>query len=155
MCFVALNPRCYQAGRRSPVVDIQLREGTGQISDFSAVAERLVPRLEDEAQRSGRLYVVKVLTLAMLGYAFVPLMLLAIGGVFAVIIYLTSAYPGLRWLAVKVLGIGYLVFAFYLLKACWVKLEPPSGRALSREEAPKLFELIERIRQDLGSPKLH
>jgi len=97
---------------------------------------------------------VRVATFAGLGYAVylaMILMLLALLGGFAAIMILK---PGV-WVF-KIgwkLGIPTLVGIVALVKALRVHLEPPSGYRLPEGEAPRLFELLEKIRTKLGAPK--
>ncbi len=37
-----------------------------------------------------------------------------------------------------------------VLRGLWVKLEPPKGQVLAREQAPKLFALLDELRKCAG-----
>ena len=42
-----------------------------------------------------------------------------------------------------------------VLQAFYVKAEPPDGQALSRADAPELFEMIEEVRHEVRGPQVH
>ena len=56
--------------------------------------------------------------------------------------------------AVKlVMLIGALLLV--VLRALWVRLQPPDGEPLARGDAPELFALLDRLRARLNTPPLH
>lgn len=44
---------------------------------------------------------------------------------------------------------------FVVLRMFFMRLPPPTGRVLTPEEAPRLFETIEKMRRKLGGPPIH
>jgi Zn-dependent protease with chaperone function len=112
-------------------------------------------RLSEQAsQEDSARYRRQVALFAALGYAWVIACLLL-----ALAILGSVAYPllhggrfrsGYIW---AVLGAGGLLWVS--LQALWLRLEPPAGLQLTDADAPKLFELIERIRVKVKGPKLH
>lgn len=116
--------------------------------------EQLVDRLSRRAQRHPALYRLQVVGLALLGYLYI--LLLVIGAV-AVSIATAALCIFKPVLLVKLIKIIWLPiwFAWSVLRALWVRLEPPQGRVLQPSEAPRLFEEIERIRSAMGGPHPH
>lgn len=115
--------------------------------EFSA----LVSRLEEQSRDGPRWYRVRVTLLAILGYGYVGIMLILLTALslatLASAIYLKAA-------ALKI-AIPILVVVGLVLKAMWVRLSPPEGRALGPRDVPALFEIIERLRRKLKAPRFH
>ena len=51
------------------------------------------------------------------------------------------------------LGLGALVWT--VTKSLWVKTDPPVGIRLTKDEYPKLFDLIEEVRSKIKGPTIH
>ena len=113
--------------------------------------EALVGRLEGEAQVAPRRYRRKVLLLTLLGNLYVGAMLLLI---LALLAASAASLLVLRALALKlILVLG--VFLWMVLKALWVKLDPPEGIEITPREAPELFAMVGDLRRSLGAPRFH
>ncbi len=114
--------------------------------------QSLIQRLEGFAARSPRRYLLQVGGLAALGVGFVVAALLAVlaalAGVAAVI------FVSKKLVLIKIAWIP-LALAYLILRAMWVRIPPPEGRALARREAPRLFAQIERVRRRLGAQRIH
>jgi Zn-dependent protease with chaperone function len=115
--------------------------------EFSA----LVSRLEQQSRARPGWYKARVALLAILGYGYVGIVLALLLALSAVVIA-SAVY--LKALAVKI-AIPILIVVGLVLKAMWVRLPPPEGRALGPREAPALFEMIERLRRKLKAPRFH
>jgi tetratricopeptide (TPR) repeat protein/Zn-dependent protease with chaperone function len=103
-------------------------------------ADRLTTR--HEGVRPGEL------AFALLGYAYI------LGVIAATVVVITLAIkwqPGAARLFVYT-GIG---LTFLLLRTLLVGLERPEGVPLSKADAPGLFELVDRVREVLGTPQIH
>ena len=112
----------------------------------------LVARLTREAETRPLRYKTRVFLLAMLGYAYVFGILLALFAIIGVVVYLVlSTGRGVRLLSD--LAIPLALFAWFVSKALWVKLDPPRGRQLSKEEAPRLFSAIDDVCRTLRAPR--
>ncbi|HSB49045.1 MAG TPA: M48 family metalloprotease [Burkholderiales bacterium] len=115
--------------------------------EFSALVSRLEPQSRD---RPGW-YKARVVLLAFLGYGYVAVMLALLTALslaaLASAVYLKAA-------ALKI-AIPILIVVGLILKAMWVRLSPPEGRALGPREAPALFEMIEKLRRKLKAPRFH
>lgn len=105
--------------------------------------ESLVKSADELAKRDRSGYNLRVALLAALGYGFC---LGFVGLFFGIAIFFCIAMINSRahYLGFK----GALLFgalALLIVKALWVKLPPVEGRRITREEAPKLFEIIDEI----------
>ena len=113
--------------------------------------EALVGRLEGEAKRNPGGYKTRVVLMALLGNAYLGLMLLVITAL------LVAAIVSIAWLkgaGVKIaLVVG--VFLWMVLKALWIRLEPPQGSEVKADDAPELFAMIEELRRALHAPRFH
>lgn len=115
--------------------------------------EQLVRRLETYAQTHPTRYKLKVALVAALGYAYVLAVLgLALGvGTWLI---LSPKDGGTHLSSVKLLfGLG--VLAAIILRAFWVRFTPPAGYEVYREDAPRLFLLIDKLTTALGTPPFH
>lgn len=114
----------------------------------------LVERLETEAAADPRRYRRRVVAGALLGYA-------VLFGTIAALLAIIAAIAAFAWSTgrinvgeVKLILIAALP-AWLVLRALWIKLDPPHGRAITAAEAPELFASIERMRAATGGPDLH
>jgi Zn-dependent protease with chaperone function len=113
--------------------------------------ETLVNRLEVDARRSPGSYKLKVLLLAILGNLYVAAVLLLI---VALMVLLAVSAVALKALAVKLLiVVGILLWR--ILKALWVKIDPPAGTEVDAGQAPELFAMLEDLRRSLRAPRFH
>ena len=115
--------------------------------------ENFVTRIETQAQRNPGLYRVRLGAMAVLGYAYVALILGLLLCVLALFAWMALHRSG-AVIAVK-LGILVVPLVWAVLAAMFVRLSPPQGRELTASEAPRLFDLIEEIRRKAGAPRAH
>lgn len=113
--------------------------------------DALVARLEQEARGNPRRYQLKVLLLAWLGNAYLALVL---GLMLAMMLGLAASVLVLKALAFKLLLV-FGVFIWGVVKAMWVRVEPPTGFEVTRREAPQLFALLDELRRALKAPRFH
>lgn len=111
----------------------------------------LVARLETQARHSPILYRLRLLLLALLGYGYLALIL---GGLLLLLLVCLLSVVFLKALALKV-ALPVAAFVWLVLKAMWVRIEPPVGRRLKRSEAPALFAMIDELRRRLRAPRFH
>lgn len=113
-----------------------------------------VARLEREAHAHPTRYKLRVFGLVVLGHVFVWLW---IGLVLAIAIgVIWVQFASHRFFAVTLkLEFLLLAAAWVMLRALWVKLEPPDGRELTRAEAPQLFTLVDACAKRLRAPVPH
>ena len=113
--------------------------------------DALVARLSREATARPLWYKTRVFLFAILGYAYVfgilALLLVIVGGA----VYVVSTGRGLR--LIDNVAIPLALFVWFVGKALWVKFEPPEGRELRREQAPRLFAAIDEICRQLRAPR--
>src|SRR2546427_10942470 len=113
--------------------------------------EALVQRMERFAVRAPGTYRSWVLALAVFGYT----LLLAL--VIVLLLLLALLAFGLRdaaWLSVK-LGLVVGALLLVVLRSLWVRLEPPTGEPLTRQEAPAFFARLDRLVARLHTPRVH
>ncbi|MDM0043475.1 M48 family metallopeptidase [Variovorax dokdonensis] len=106
----------------------------------------------DSADDSAR-YRRGVALFAALGYAWViSCLALALGVLAWVAMPMGSARFSFArgWAAVFALGLLWAT-----LRALWVRFDPPEGVPLKREDAPRLFEALDRIRERIDGPPVH
>lgn len=117
----------------------------------TAELEAFVARLDEGARRNPAGYKSRVVLLALLGYGYV-------GSILLILLLLTLvAFASIVYLKVVGLKIALVLLFFLILvvKAMFVKLEAPAGRALTRRESPALFATIDALRNKLGAPRFH
>ena len=112
-------------------------------------------RLSEQAsQEDSARYRRGVWLFAALGYAWVIGCLLLGAAILGGIAW--SVTHGGRFRGVYVwaaMGAGALLWVS--LRALWLRLEPPTGHELKRDDAPALFDLLERIRAKIKGPPIH
>ena len=114
----------------------------------------LVRRLEQEAAANPAGYRRKLGALAFLGYGYIAAALLLLIGGAVTIVWMATTVSHAVLLLGKV-GWAFLVLIYVVLRAMWVRLEPPQGRPLTSKECPELFGLIEALRAKAGAPSVH
>lgn len=113
------------------------------------LAARIRP-LEAFAASNPALYQFRVALLALLGYAY----LLLVVALLLAIVVATFLYTSINFLVIKVVWIP-LVLVGMVLRSLWITIPKPDGLELQRSDAPALFDLIEEITQKLNGPKVH
>src|SRR5687768_14201978 len=113
--------------------------------------EALVGRLEARAKDNPAGYKTRVFLMALLGNAYLGVMLVLIAALLA------AAAVSVLWLKAAGVKIAFVVgvFLWLVLKALWVRLAPPQGTEVTAGEAPELFAMIEELRRKLRSPRFH
>lgn len=116
----------------------------------------LVRALEVQAHASPRKYRAKVLWLAVVGYGVLALLIGATTGVFLWLLS-DALNNGLGELAGAKLY-QLLLFGVLTVSLLWclrVSIPEPQGIEITREEAPRLFRLIDKIREKVEGPPIH
>ncbi|MBC8138253.1 MAG: M48 family metalloprotease [Fibrella sp.] len=114
----------------------------------------LVERLEIAAQKNPASYRARVALLAVLGYAFI-LLLLLVGIVLTIALVLFAYFARSNSFAMIKLFAIVGGFTLATLAALWVKFDKPEGIPLDRENAGPLFQMIDRLTTALGAPRFH
>ncbi|MFB2980803.1 hypothetical protein [Microseira sp. BLCC-F43] len=52
-------------------------------------------------------------------------------------------------------GVVALVTALIVVRSLWVSFPPPAGLPLSRQQAPRLFALVDELTAKLQAPRFH
>lgn len=113
--------------------------------------ETLVEKLEHQALEKPERYKLKVFLLALLGNVYVGVVLSLLIGLLSVSIALLMA---LKFVALKlIVPIGF--FLWTILKALWLKMEPPEGIEITEHQAPELFAMIHELQHRLNAPRFH
>jgi Zn-dependent protease with chaperone function len=115
--------------------------------------ESLVRRLEQEAATNPTGYRRKLGALAFLGYGYITAALVVLVGGIGVMLWMAFAVNHAMLLFGK-LGWALLVLVYVVLRAMWVRLDPPQGRQLIEAECPELFRLIEDLRTKGSAPRV-
>jgi Zn-dependent protease with chaperone function len=114
----------------------------------------LIERLETQSRQAPGVYKFKLGALAALGFLVLGgSVLLALGMSIGLVLVLVAISPILLAKLIKVVWIP-IVFGWMILRALWVKFEPPAGYRLRPGEAPALEAEVERLRAATGAPKL-
>lgn len=116
--------------------------------------EQLVRRLESYSREHPTGYRLKVALVAVLGYAYV----LAVPGLvlsMSAWLILSLREEGSSHLSSMKLLFGLGILAVIIMRAFWVRFTPPTGLEVQREDAPRLFLLIDKLTNALGTPPFH
>jgi Zn-dependent protease with chaperone function len=116
--------------------------------------DEMVKRLEILAKSAPAKYRFRIALLALLGYAYIALVLALLISLFVILFGVAWKNGKFNFLIGK-LGWVLLVLAWIVLRSLWVKLLPPDGIELTRAEAPRLFDLIEELTHALNAPRIH
>jgi len=114
--------------------------------------DALVDELERRAERSPASYKLTLGAFALLGYAYVfgiLLALVAVGGALAAVLIASKAVVLLKF------ALPIFLLIFLVLKSLWVKLEAPQGLRVTRREYPELFATIDEVRRAARAPAAH
>jgi Zn-dependent protease with chaperone function len=116
--------------------------------------EALVRRLETYAAGNRAAYVTRVALLALLGYGYVLLILIAVIGSIAGLTWIAAhGRTGYAVIGKVIIALGLL--GFVILRALWVRFPPPSGIRLRRHDTPALFDLVKTLTARLKTPRFH
>lgn len=114
----------------------------------------LVERLQRRAVTSPLLYRLQLAGLAGLGFAVLAGSVVgALGVSVGLVVVLAAIKPGLLVYLFKLILIP-LIFGYSVLRALWVRIEPPQGYRIASGEAPALEAEVERLRKAAGAPAL-
>jgi Zn-dependent protease with chaperone function len=122
------------------------------MSDFTQEQfDALVARLEGDARDNPRHYRLRVTAFALLGYAYLGAMLALL---LLLVLVAAASVVYLKWLGIKLLFV-LLPFVWLVASAMRVELTPPQGILLRAQDAPELFERLDRLRRALKAPRFH
>ncbi len=116
--------------------------------------DALVQNLEQYSQRNPQMYKLRVGLLALLGYAY---LFLVVSGLLAAVIFLvwlTLSSHHFNALVLKAV-ILLLIPICIVVRSLWVQWNPPKGIALNPQRVPKLFALIDDLAKNLKTASFH
>lgn len=119
----------------------------------AAYRER-IETFEREAHEHPTRYRLRVIGLVVMGHAFVWLWIGLVLAIAFGVLWVQFASHRFILITLK-LELLLLAAAWVMLRALWVKLEPPEGRELTRAEAPQLFSLVDACAKRLRAPVPH
>lgn len=117
--------------------------------------QTLIKRLDAYAQTHPRAYQARVALLTCLGYASLALVLGVIGAGIAGGLWALAEGSRGAGVVLGTLLIGLGALSLLVLRALWVRLSSPTGIAITKQDAPELFELLDRLRRALKAPAVH
>jgi Zn-dependent protease with chaperone function len=111
----------------------------------------LVGRFEEQARRNPARYKTRVLLVALLGNAYLGVILVLIAAL------LVAAVVSVVWLKAAGVKIAVVVgvFLWIVLRALWVRMPLPEGAEITGRDSPELFAMIEELRRSLHAPRFH
>lgn len=122
----------------------------------------LIQKLEAVAENNPSGYERRVSWLAKLGFAYFGAIFVAFLVIPLFLVGVLILKPGMLLIVLKVGGkliiflavglAGLAAVVWDLLRTLWSKTPPPEGIEISREQAPRLFETIERVSKFLKAP---
>jgi Zn-dependent protease with chaperone function len=118
--------------------------------------EQLVREAQASIAASPRAYKLRLVLLALLGYAVLFGMVALLAGLVGGVIWGALASTAfLILLLKKKLIVPLLAVIWVILRSLWVRVEAPTGFALARERFPRLHAEIDELRRRLKTPAVH
>lgn len=119
----------------------------------------MVQEIEELSSTRPKFYLMQVIGLAALGYAYIWFVLAILGIVCAelILLFINSQAISAPYVALK-LGIilfGMICSMILILRSFWIKSNPVNGILLDRNKHPDIFSLIENIRHAINAPPIH
>jgi Zn-dependent protease with chaperone function len=116
--------------------------------------DRLVRKLEDFAQSHPENYRLRVALFAILGYAYIFLVLAGLLALVGLVIFFIVSSHRVGGGIIK-LCLLLLIPAWVIARSLWVTFPLPHGLKLSRHQVPRLFTLVDELTTELQSPPFH
>jgi Zn-dependent protease with chaperone function len=120
--------------------------------------ETLVTNLERYAQQKPVSYTIRVGLLAALGYVYIFFVLGVILRVLISIIHFILYTNVINTVTLKLavaMIIPLFVIARVILRSLWVSFPKPQGLKIHRQDAPKLFDMVDELTTKLKAPRFH
>lgn len=116
----------------------------------------MVAELEVLARESPRLYLLRVAGLVLLAYGYLGFVLLGSIALTGSLLLLAALHPNAATLKVALfIAIASGALAWAIIRGLWVRLDPPAGTPLTREDSPRLFALLDELQKALGCLPFH
>lgn len=118
--------------------------------------EHLVRRLELDSHASPVAFRRKVFAISVAAYV---VLFGALGGLLvlfgALVQWALESHRTFTTIKLGLFGIFLLPLIFVVLRVMFMRLDRPTGRELVREEAPKLFDILDKLYGKLKGPRIH
>jgi len=116
--------------------------------------DALIEKLEGVSRKNPRLYIARVIGLVALAYLYLLLVLFGSLGLCILMVVMVIYAPfTIKFAIIGLIAFGGIFLA--VLRGLWVKLSPPKGETVTREKAPKLFALLDDLRNALDCKPFH
>lgn len=116
--------------------------------------EAMVTRLEDFAGKNPKAYRRRVGLLAGLGYGYVWMVLAIVLALLGGLVWFMFSQHRFNTGFLKV-GAALLILAGAIVRSLWVQFPRPEGIPITRDQAPKLFAMLDELTTTLQAPRFH
>ncbi|BCU14006.1 M48 family metallopeptidase [Microcystis aeruginosa] len=116
--------------------------------------DTLVETLENFSKAHPRSYRLRVALFAILGYAYIFLVLAGLLTLIGLIVSFIVFSHRVNSAIIK-LAILLLIPAWVIVRSLWVTVPEPEGLKLNRHQVPKLFALVDELTTKLQAPRFH
>jgi Zn-dependent protease with chaperone function len=116
--------------------------------------DTLVGTLENFSKAHPRSYRLRVALFAILGYAYIFLVLAGLLTLIGLIVSFIVFSHRVNSAIIK-LAILLLIPAWVIVRSLWVTVPEPEGLKLNRHQVPKLFALVDELTTKLQAPRFH
>lgn len=124
--------------------------------DRFTIQDRRIERLERFSAGFPTLYRVALVSFALFGWVMLGLMLFISGFLALACLLLMVLKPNVATIKIGILvGLSSAILAWSILRSLWVRMEPPEGQAVTRDQAPALFQEIDDLVTALRAPRIH
>lgn len=118
------------------------------------VYEGLVERLEGEAAHNPAAFRSKVLLISCASYLALFATLIGVAVIISACFHSArTSYRGM--FSLGAFAVSMIPIFFVVLRVFFMRLQAPEGRRLTRDEAPKLFDVLDKMRRRLKGPSIH
>ena len=131
----------------------------GELRELESVEKNphlleLVRKLEQASERHPALYRARVAMFGWLGYAYAGAILAVTTSALAGMVFLMITQVKVNYFSIKIV-IALSVLLWLVVRGLWVRLEPPTGIELDREQCPELFAMIDDVCRARRAPQPH
>ena len=122
--------------------------------DYKAF-QHLVRRLELDSNASPEAFRRKVFAISLAAYAILFGLLAGLTALLVVLVqWAIESHGAFAMIKSGLAGLFLLSLIFVVLRVMFMRLDPPMGRELAREEAPKLFDILDKLYNKLKGPRI-
>ncbi|KQV59338.1 MULTISPECIES: M48 family metallopeptidase [unclassified Duganella] len=117
--------------------------------------EHLVRRLELDSNASPEAFRRKVFAISLAAYAILFGLLAGLLALFVMLVHWAiESHRAFAMIKTGLAGLFLLSLIFVVLRVMLMRLDAPVGRELSRDEAPKLFDILDKLYGKLKGPRI-